>query len=434
MIRSLLLITFIGSLWSCAPVSSVKLTKKMQAIEQELQEHAGLVIKDVSRDKVIFDYHGDRYFTPASNTKIFTFFASLKILGDSIPAFHYRETNDSLIVFGSGDPSFLYKNVFDSRRAYNFLAAAKKPLYLATSNFFTSSLGNGWAWDDYNSAYSAERSPFPIYGNFATVTLSRSFPVISPKYFQSTISVGEPKERTQVLRQFEDNRFTFHWGKRRSALTEWEVSFKTDRQIITELLADTLHRAVVPLTGIRRDSTKQWKTLYSIPSDSLYSVMMQESDNFIAEQLLLMCADVLSDSLQPEIAIRYVKKNFLQDLPDEPIWVDGSGLSRYNLFTPRSIVSLWAKIYELVPQQRLLPLLATGGVNGTVKNWYRGPNGPYFFGKTGTLSNVHSLSGYLITKSGKTLIFSFMNNNYVQSTTKVRTHMQEILQSLYEKY
>src|SRR5690606_40565208 len=68
----------------------------------------------------------------------------------------------------------------------------------------------------------------------------------------------------------------------------------------------------------------------------LYKVMMQESDNFIAEQLLLLCAQVLSDSLKTEIAIDFVKKHYLDDLVDEPVWVDGSGLSRYNLFTPRS--------------------------------------------------------------------------------------------------
>src|SRR5690606_39863376 len=89
----------------------------------------------------------------------------------------------------------------------------------------------------------------------------------------------------------------------------------------------------------------------------LYKVMMQDSDNFIAEQLLLSCAGVLSDTLAPEIAIDYMKANFLSDLPDEPIWIDGSGLSRYNLFTPRSIVMLWDKILESVPRQRLFRLL-----------------------------------------------------------------------------
>jgi D-alanyl-D-alanine carboxypeptidase/D-alanyl-D-alanine-endopeptidase (penicillin-binding protein 4) len=196
------------------------------------------------------------------------------------------------------------------------------------------------------------------------------------------------------------------------------------------LLSDTLKKNVSPISKRLPENTM---TIHSILSDSLYSILMQESDNFIAEQLLLMCADIVSDTLQPEIAIRYVTENFLKDLPDEPSWVDGSGLSRYNLFTPRSIVRMWQKIYELRPRERLFPLLATGGVNGTVKNWYKADK-PYLFGKTGSLSNVHCLSGYLVTRSGKTLIFSFMNNNFVAPTSKVRTNMQDLLKLIYERY
>jgi D-alanyl-D-alanine carboxypeptidase/D-alanyl-D-alanine-endopeptidase (penicillin-binding protein 4) len=161
--------------------------------------------------------------------------------------------------------------------------------------------------------------------------------------------------------------------------------------------------------------------------------MMQDSDNFIAEQLLLMCANVLSDSLKPEIAIDYMKKNHLADLPDEPVWVDGSGLSRYNLFTPRSIVRLWEMISQEVPRERLFPLLATGGVNGTIRRWYQKEQ-PYIFGKTGSLSNNHCLSGFLVTRKGKVLIFSFMNSNFTASGNAIRRNMQSILENIYEHY
>jgi D-alanyl-D-alanine carboxypeptidase/D-alanyl-D-alanine-endopeptidase (penicillin-binding protein 4) len=196
------------------------------------------------------------------------------------------------------------------------------------------------------------------------------------------------------------------------------------------LLSDTLKREVKPVSKLIPQNTK---TLYSMPVDSLFRVLMQESDNFIAEQLLLMCADAVSDSLQPEIAIKYVKENFLKDLQDEPSWVDGSGLSRFNLFTPRSVVQMWQKLYEMVPRERLFPLLAIGGKKGTVKNYYKG-DPPYLFGKTGSLSNNHCLSGFLITKSGKTMIFSFMSNNFVAPTSSVRNNMQEILKMIHERY
>ena len=160
---------------------------------------------------------------------------------------------------------------------------------------------------------------------------------------------------------------------------------------------------------------------------------MQASDNFIAEQLLMMCASAVSDTLKPEIAIEYVKKKFLFDLPDKPVWVDGSGLSRYNLLTPRSIVRLWEKIYAIVPRERLFFLLSVGGESGTLKNYYKAEK-RFIVGKTGTLANNHSLSGFLVTKRGRTFIFSWMNNNFTTPTGEVRARMETVLKNIYEKY
>jgi D-alanyl-D-alanine carboxypeptidase/D-alanyl-D-alanine-endopeptidase (penicillin-binding protein 4) len=423
---------FLIFLWfcSCSPLSKPALTKRFNTIEKDLHDHTGFILYDQEKGKTIFEHNSASYFTPASNTKIFTLFASLKILGDSVPAIHYTENADSLIFWGTGDPSLFYKNVHTSSKVYDFLSKAGKPLYFSSSNFHTSSFGSGWSWDDYSDYYLAERSPFPVYGNLFTVKLQNDSAHVYPPYFKQFYSGGEQKERTQVIREIHSNDFKFHWGKRRSNTTEWNVPIRIDRDMIVNLLADTIKRKVIPITKKIPETTQ---TLHSIPVDSLYSEMMQESDNFIAEQLLLMCSDVLSDSLQTEITIDYVKKNFLADLSDEPSWVDGSGLSRYNLFTPRSIVQLWQKIYALRPRERLFPLLATGGVNGTVKNWYKADK-PYLFGKTGSLSNVHCLSGFLVTRSGKTLIFSFMNNNFVAPTSKVRNNMQDLLKLIYERY
>jgi D-alanyl-D-alanine carboxypeptidase/D-alanyl-D-alanine-endopeptidase (penicillin-binding protein 4) len=94
---------------------------------------------------------------------------------------------------------------------------------------------------------------------------------------------------------------------------------------------------------------------------------------------------------------------------------------------------VWEKLYKEVPHERLFKILAVGGQSGTLKNYYKSTP-PYVFGKTGTLSNNHSLSGYLLTKKGKTLIFSWMNNNFVVPTSEVRKKMESLLAQIRDHY
>ncbi len=389
------------------------------------------MLYDIASKKTIYEHQSARYFTPASNTKIFTLFTSLNVLGDSVPAIKYAIRQDSLIVWGTGDPSFLYSATFQNKKVFDFLSDSSKKLFLSTKNFQTTNNGPGWAWDDYNDYYSSERSGFPIYGNLISIqNLADERLLFSPLYFSNQVVISnEIRPSTEIIRDVDANRLTVYRSEQKKE-RKFSIPFKYSNDLLTELLADTLNKSV---DEINRTIAKNAHVLYSIPSDSLYKVMMQQSDNFIAEQLLLTCAGVLSDTLKPEIAIKYSKEKLLADLPDELIWVDGSGLSRYNLFTPRSIVKLWEKIYMKVPRERLFQLLAIGGKTGTIRNFYKADQ-PYIFGKTGSLSNNHCLSGYLITKKGKTLIFSYMSNNFAAPTSEVRKRMEKILKTIHEKY
>jgi D-alanyl-D-alanine carboxypeptidase/D-alanyl-D-alanine-endopeptidase (penicillin-binding protein 4) len=78
-------------------------------------------------------------------------------------------------------------------------------------------------------------------------------------------------------------------------------------------------------------------------------------------------------------------------------------------------------------------MIANGGGRGTLKYYYRSDK-PFIFGKTGTLSNNNSLSGFLRTRKGRLLIFSMMHNNYPNSSTPVKRRMEQILTEIHEKY
>ncbi|WP_337043058.1 D-alanyl-D-alanine carboxypeptidase/D-alanyl-D-alanine-endopeptidase [Emticicia sp. 17c] len=388
----------------------------------------GMAIYDVAQKKTLFERNADRYFTPASNTKLFTFYACLKTLGDSIPALRYTIKNDTLTFWGTGDPTFFHPDLKNTR-TFDFLKShkASKYFYFSDGNFGNQPMGDGWAWDDYNDYYSAEMAALPMYGNVVRVKVAQGNLITQPVIFEN--SFYKKDEGSNVVRIPADNVFLLPKALLQKNSYQQDVPFKTSTGLTQQLLIDTLRKNV---SLLHVPVAKEAKTLYSMPSEDVYRLMMQESDNMLAEHLLLLCGATLKDSLSSAFTIKTITEKYLQDLPDKPKWVDGSGLSRYNLFTPRSIVKLLEKISAELPAQKLYSVLPVGGQSGTLKNGYKNTEKPFIFAKTGSLGGVYNLSGYLVTKKGKTLIVSFMNNNFNQSTTSIRKEVEKILTWIYE--
>lgn len=394
----------------------------------------GFELYDPEKQKVIYAHNAGKYFNPASNTKLFTFYAALNILGDSIPALKYEFREDSLIFSGTGDPTFLNADLYPNCNVFDFLKNTEADLYYAPQVKHADRYGPGWAWDDFNDYYATEKSEFPIYGNVARFYFNQKDapPFTIPYYFTPNL-VPDSSNTTSSGVHRREHENIFHYSSPSTEIIQEPkiVPFRHSSELLVSLLADTLSRPVQLISEAIKMKSPQ--TLYSLPADSLYKRMLQASDNFIAEHLLMLCAGVVSDTLESRIVINHAKKQYLNDLLDELRWIDGSGLSRYNLFTPRSIVKLLEKIRHLVPEERLYELLPEGGVSGTLID-YPIIDQPYIYAKTGTLSNNYALSGYLITKSGKTLIFSFMNNNYVINERMIKNEMRNVLENIYELY
>lgn len=394
----------------------------------------GFALYDMDAHKTIYELNADKYFTPASNTKLFTFYTCLKMLGDSIPALRYAIRHDSLIFWGTGDPSLLHSRL-KGRKAFSLLKHSDKQLYFSPGQYQNEFFGSGWAWDDYNDYYQAEITELPIEDNVAVIFAGENgqlqiTPTILKQYLKCDSSYKPPTFR--VRRDFLSNAFVY------PAMTvpldyRKEIPWKTGTAITLALLEDTLKKEVgevhLPLTA-------DAKTIYDGNADTVYKQMLQPSDNFIAEQLLLVCSSVKFGVLNADSVIAYAKAHYLDDLPDAPQWVDGSGLSRLNLFTPRSIVKLLCKISDEMKNDSLLhSLMPAGGVAGTIKTAYKTDNGqPFVWAKTGSLSNNHNQSGYLITRKGKRLAFSFMNNNFVRPSREVRDEMVRIITYIHDNF
>ncbi|WP_443945285.1 D-alanyl-D-alanine carboxypeptidase/D-alanyl-D-alanine-endopeptidase [Pedobacter sp. AW1-32] len=431
----LIFLLFICLITSCSTNKSISRKVAQQFKKSEVIKHyqVGFALYNMDNKQMIFQKDADKYFTPASNTKLFTFYASLKMLPERMAALKYIETNDSLIFWGTGDPSFLQFAVKD-KSAYNFLLASDKKLYFAPGRYNGTFFGEGWSWDDYDYYYQPEITELPIMDNMVTSVYQSTEKInISPKIFTSGFKVDSSKTRGnfQVTRDFLTNTFRYPAVAVPSNYNQ-QNPYKTSEQTTIEILADTLHK---PVALINFKIPANVKTLPGASRDSVLKHMMLPSDNFIAEHLLLACSDQLGDTLSTSKAIHYIVKNYLSFLPDKPKWVDGSGLSRQNLFTPRDMVYLLDTIYRTVNNpQKLYNMFPAGGKSGTLKNAYPKTDAPFVYGKTGSLGGVHNQSGYVLTKKGKTYIFSFMNNGFVKPTAEVRAEMVRIMTYIHDTF
>ncbi|MCY7351183.1 MAG: D-alanyl-D-alanine carboxypeptidase [Cytophagaceae bacterium] len=405
------------------------------------QHHVGFALYDPETKRMLHERQADHYFTPASNTKLFTFYAGLCVLGDSVPALRYSlrksplgastlgasTLGDSLVIWGTGDPSLLHPDLPRSR-VFDFLKSRPEKLVFSNQNSTQATYGPGWGWDNYSDEYQAELSSLPVYGNilrFKVDEARRWQPALA--YFRRYLALDS--SLSAVQRNLTTNLFRLP-GVPATPNRVQDVPYLTSPELTVQLLADTLKKEV-RLRNVPFDRTA--RTMHSVPVDTLYQRMLQVSDNMLAEHVMLLVSGVVSDTLSVPRGIAHVRKTFLADLPDQPNWVDGSGLSRYNLFTPRTMINLLEKISAKVPRERLFRLLAVGGLNGTLKNQYKG-GAPFVFAKTGSLSGVYNLSGYLVAKSGKVLLFSFMNNNFLVPTAEVRRQVERVLRAVREEY
>ena len=385
------------------------------------QRASGVMIKDLATGKVLFEQNADHYFMPASNTKLLTFLQANRILGNQIPSFKYRETKDTLFFWGTGDISNLHPTLKNTALR-DFLAASSKALVYGAPLSPLPVLGAGWAWDDFNDYYSAEISDMPLYGNVVNFSASQRRWAIVPDAFEAVAKTGSTLE---VRRNRLKNEFTLPELKSEKYGAQ-DVPFITSPDMTTFLLSDTLHKSVetMPL-AVHPDA----RIFYAGKIDSLYVSLLHQSDNAVAEQLLVMIA--AEKGWDPSQVIENLKKEpgneFLKDIR----WVDGSGLSRYNLFRPKDFIYILEALSREVAPDRLLALLPEASKSGTLRNVQDLNDGVRIWAKSGSFGNTYNLSGYYLTKEGKKLTFSVMSNLGNTTVKEIKQSVVEFLRAIH---
>jgi len=403
--------------------------------------HVGITIFDPASGKYLFDHQGEKYFVPASNTKIPTCYSAMKFLGDSLVGLKYVSlggaASKDIWIQATGDPTLLHPD-FPKQPVIDFLRKDTSINFVLAGNspWRDEAYGSGWSWNDYADDYMAERSVMPVYGNVIRFYGSEAGMNIIPRNIElgnahgneSTAPFVYSSRKYSLSRTREKNLFL--WESSTNDFKYQEIPFITSQQQSVALLKDSLRG--LRLTSQSNITLTRPKLIHTQPTDSLLSLMMHRSDNFFAEQSLLMVSNEELGYMNDASIIDTLLKSVFRDLPQQPRWVDGSGLSRYNLFSPRDLVFILDKIRKEFGMERVKAIFPTGD-KGTLRNYYKAEQGS-IYAKTGTLAGVVAISGYLYTRQNRLLLFSVLVNNHRSSATEIRRAVEKFIEVVWKKY
>jgi len=422
----------------------------------------GILIQDLESGCTLYSLDAEKYFIPASNAKLLTTAAALLELGADFqittPIYTVGEPPflESLIIQGQGDPSLSTDNLKDIVRQLQSLGIQRiEKLIIDDSYFKNFQLNSTWEWLDIYSYYGAAVNSLILNENTFTLTvLPRRIGEPASLNWSDAIALQQLQVFNQAITTTADQDYNIELegvlGKPiLKILGEIPVDHGADVWDLAiidpaDYFRKTFHDLLLQ-SGIRVDqsevinqekNTTQAQLITKIVSPNLPILLAeinQNSNNLYAEAILKILGKKLNVDHDIE-AIEISLANLGID-PENYILKDGSGLSRHNLITPKLFVELLSAIAKTPQAQIYQDSLAIAQTNGTLKNRFRNSTVPLnLLGKTGTLTGVSTLSGYLSTVTGKRVVFSILVNNSDQKNRISRQAIDEIILLINNSY
>lgn len=453
--------------------------KIRQSLARPQLRRGSVGIKIVSLDtgKVILEENAEKYFMPASNMKSFTVAAALEKLSPNFrfitSVFANSQPDASgtvrgdLTVYGRGDVSFStafydkdYYRALDNladKIAQSGVKRIEGNLVGDESYFIGSPIPIGWEWDDLQWYWGAEVSALPVNDNALDLSVLPSSVgapcTVSLQPFNSVVRVintcrttaAGTRRELAVKKDLDQNVFDIS-----GTMPVGDKGFKEPvtvshpAELFVALLKQRLEQKGIIVTGQPRVVGTKEKTNPSVSSSAFTPVQitqiespmlsmiaaktMKPSQNMYTETILWTLGEQLGSKNRATSAERgiAVVRGFLTEIgvaPDGIIQYDGSGLSRHNVVTPASLVTLYT---YMAKQSRYsnawLDSLTIGGVDGTLSSRFKGTRTRgNVRGKTGTIDQVSALSGYVTSAAGEKFVFSIIVNGVSDGSARVGT-------------
>ncbi|MEM7572677.1 MAG: D-alanyl-D-alanine carboxypeptidase [Bacteroidota bacterium] len=418
------------------------------------QGYSGFSLYDPEREEFIYDYRADQRFTPASNVKLLTYYLCTQLLEHEVPALWYEDYGNRLELWGTGYPSWEYLDLVEEpddspfglrgqlvkpgneNPLTNWLYQQGWSVVLHQPTDLPGRYGAGWSYDDWNDGYVYERSSLPLYGNRLKITTdSIGGLVVEPARLADRIALVDRPTGPRLIREEASNYFSLDTSRQLPLDFERSIALRMTPEITEELLIEQIGQPVC-IGNRSLPPRSRSLNLVRLPlPDTLFQIMLQQSDNYLAEQLLLLSASSRYDRPDVEAVLSYARDTLLAEIAEPEIqWVDGSGLSRYNQLSPRQLVRVLDLSRQAVGWEKLISLLPANGESGTLERRFVNRRAPFIWAKTGSLRNVIALSGLLRTRSGHQLIFSFLHNHTQEGSSTYYREMEKVFELLYFNY
>jgi D-alanyl-D-alanine carboxypeptidase/D-alanyl-D-alanine-endopeptidase (penicillin-binding protein 4) len=414
--------------------------------------------------RVLFARNADLLLVPASNQKILTAATALTRLGPDhvfvtrLGGVGVRDKNvwrGDLVLVGAGDPSLSSVRLREMVRALKTSGVRRVTGRIVADDgrFDEKRLGAGWQWDDEPFDYQPQVSALNLDENVVSVRVTPGRAPGDPALvtldpptayvrIASTVRTVAAKEAANVAFDRARGRNdlivsgTIAVGAKpaTAALTVEEPSlFAATR--LGELLKEEgvvvaggppVRAAAPPVAGVTPLAESA-----SEPLSVLVRDMMKRSDNLYAETLLKAAGAAIGSGVGTTAGgARTVAALVATAGGGNPAVVlrvaDGSGLSRLDLVTPQVLATLLAYLADPAKAgtgvaRAFGDALPVGGVDGTLRNRFKNTSAQGVVrAKTGSLTGVSTLSGYLTTKAGEPLVFSILMNNVLAGTAAAR--------------
>jgi D-alanyl-D-alanine carboxypeptidase/D-alanyl-D-alanine-endopeptidase (penicillin-binding protein 4) len=358
---------------------------------------------------------------PGSNQKLITTAFALHTLGPDyqVPT-KFWKLKDRLVIQSPGDPLLSHEAMLKVKSSLKL----KKPLPVYVNQPYRPLYGPAWEWDDLPNKYAALVSAFTVdRGSFELWTKSGRLH-LRPRNYGVRIQHIKGSAPAKVVYEPWKNLVTV-LGK----IPAGEQRMDTLALPIPDLAAASIFGPSLQFISAV-PQTQPTAVFEGTTMKDLMKECLTESDNQVAEHLLLKAAGIVRADLDPYEKATTAAKTFLEETigADKNDFRphDGSGLSRHNFVTARGIAKIlqWA---DSQPWKELWQDSLVKPGEGTLKKRMEGIP---FVGKTGTLDAVVGLSGYVTLKDGRRVIVSIFLNHYACPTVEARDLADQFVKTL----